>query len=248
MKSIVKQFCPPILWNSLLSLKTSLKTSSNSYSPSPIILHSDRQDLDIYWDDAMAKILETWGEGNVWNEIQFLMTNCEGSVLDIACGTGKTMEIISKFPNIEVYGIDISDLLISKAIERGISDSHLKVGDATSTNYPDDFFKHSYSIGSLEHFTNEGISQFISESHRITETSSFHMLPVSRSGKDEGWMKTLQSFHNNSVDWWLSRFHLSYPNIYVIDSCWNDEISVGKWFVCCKQIESFGQNADAKVN
>jgi len=234
MKSIVKQFCPPILWNSLLSLKTSLKASSNSYLSSPTNLHTDRQDLDVYWDDEMAKLLDTWGEGNVWNEIQFLMANCEGRVLDIACGTGKTMEIISKFPNVEVYGIDISDLLIGKAIERGILDSHLKVGDATSTNYLDNFFRYSYSIGSLEHFTNEGILQFITESYRVTEIASFHQIPVSRNGKDEGWVKSFQSYHNNSVDWWLSKFNLSYPNVYVIDSTWSDGISVGKWFVCCK--------------
>jgi len=248
MKSIVKQFCPPILWNSLSSLKTSLKTSSNSYLSSPTILHPDRQDLDIYWDDNMAKLLDTWGEGNVWNEIQFLMANCEGRVLDIACGTGKTMEIISKFPNIEVHGIDISDLLISKAIERGITNSHLAIGDATSTNYLDNFFKYSYSIGSLEHFTNEGISKFISESYRVTENSSFHMLPVSRSDKNEGWMKTLQSFHNNSVDWWLSKFHLSYPSVYIVDSYWNDDISVGKWFICYKNREEASQNANKKVD
>jgi len=231
MKGIVKNLCPPILWNYLSSLKKSLKLSSTSLSTGLI---SEHQDLEIYWNDEMAKILDTWGEGNVWNEIQFLMANCQGRVLDIACGTGKTMEIISKLPNIEVYGIDISDLLISKAIERGILNSHLKIGDATSINHSDNFFKYSYSIGSLEHFTNDGISKFISESHRVTEISSFHMLPVSRSSKDEGWMKTLQSFHNNSVDWWLSKFYLSYPQVYVIDSFWSDDISIGKWFICYK--------------
>jgi len=231
MKLVTKNLCPPILWNYLSSLRKSIRTSNNSFSTS---LTSEHQDLDIYWNDEMAKILDTWGEGNVWNEIQFLMANCQGRVLDIACGTGKTMEIVSKLPNIEVYGIDISDLLIGKAIERGIPNTHLNIGDATSTNYKDSFFKYSYSIGSLEHFTNNGISKFISESHRVTEIASFHMLPVSRSSKNEGWMKTLQSFHNNSVDWWLSKFSLSYPNVHVIDSYWYDEISVGKWFICYK--------------
>ena len=247
MKSTLKQLCPPILWDSLSSLRSSLKSSNNLPSPSsPTNLHSDHQDLDIYWNDEMAQLLETWGEGSVWSEIQFLMANCDGKVLDIACGTGKTMEIIFKFPAIEVHGIDISDLLISKALERGISQSYLKIGDATNTGYANNFFKYSYSIGSLEHFTNEGISQFISESYRITEIASFHMLPVSRSGKDEGWMKTLQSFHNNSVEWWLEKFYLSYPIVFVIDSCWNDGLSVGKWFVCFKNENEANKNAIAK--
>ncbi len=251
MKGIIKQICHPILWSFLSFLKSfkeALNDSSNFSMTSSFNLFKDgeRQDLDIYWNADMAKILETWGEGNVWSEIQFLMVNSKGRILDIACGTGKTIDIISKFSNIEVYGIDISDLLIRKAIERGISETHLKIGDATRMNYPDNFFNHSYSIGSLEHFTNEGISKFIAESFRVTETASFHMLPVSRSGRDEGWMKTLQSFHNNSVDWWLNKFYLSYPSVYVIDSCWNDKISVGKWFICYKDRNKVTKNGNSK--
>ena len=48
-------------------------------------------------------------------------------------------------------------------------------------------------------------------------------------------MKTLQSFHNNSVDWWLERFHTAYETVHVLDSAWNDRISVGKWFLCMKE-------------
>lgn len=58
----------------------------------------------------MAKMLETWGDGNVWSEIQFLMATCNGRVLDIACGTGKTMEIISQFRDVEVFGIVTKDV------------------------------------------------------------------------------------------------------------------------------------------
>jgi len=61
------------------------------------------------------------------------------------------------------------------------------------------------------------------------------MMPVSRSGDDEGWMTTLQSFHNNSVAWWVERFRTVYPTVHVFDSAWHDRISVGKWFVCMKE-------------
>jgi SAM-dependent methyltransferase len=234
MSNILQQVSPPVLWNLLVAIKKSLKKSLRALKKPDSSLSPDRQDLDLYWDANMAKLLETWGEGTVWSEVQFLMVNCNGKVLDIASGTGRTMEIVAKFPSIELYGIDISDLLISKALERGISNDRLKVGDATNTGYADKEFNYAYSIGSLEHFTESGILQFVSESYRVVDIASFHMVPVSRSGKDEGWMKTLQSFHNNSVDWWLAKFRLSYPNVFVIDSAWQDDISVGKWFVCYK--------------
>ena len=197
----------------------------------------DKQALDVYWDPKMAVILDTWGIGNTWNEIQLLFINASGTVLDIACGTGKVMQILEAYPNIEVHGFDISDFLIQKAIERGIARERLRVADATKTEYADDAFDYGYSIGSLEHFTEDGIAGFVTETYRITKKASFHMVPVSRSGRDEGWMKTLQSFHNNSVDWWVERYRAAYPVVHVLDSAWSDRISVGKWFICMKDVE-----------
>ncbi len=203
----------------------------------PAIAPRSGQDLGVYWDSEMAALLETWGEGNAWVEIQFLMVNCKGKVLDIACGTGKTIEKLASFQDLELHGFDISDFLIQKAIDRGIAKERLKVCDATKTGYETDAFDCSYSIGSLEHFTEEGIAQFISETCRITRHGSYHMIPVSRTGKDEGWIKTYQSYHNNSVAWWEKQFRRVYKNVYIIDSRWEDDISLGKWIICFKEGE-----------
>jgi ubiquinone/menaquinone biosynthesis C-methylase UbiE len=194
----------------------------------------DAQALDIYWDPKMAALLEMWGEGNAWNEIQLLLLNARGTVLDIACGTGKVMSILRAYSNIEVHGVDISDFLINKAVERGLARDRLRVADATKTGYPDGAFDYGYSIGSLEHFTADGIVAFMAEAHRITRVASFHQIPVSRSGRDEGWIKGLQSFHNNSVGWWLERYRAAYDTVHVLESSWHDPISVGKWFLCMK--------------
>jgi len=232
LNKILSQLCPPIILNGLIRSKSIVNKILHLNKIKNVA--GDEQDLKVYWDADMARVLETWGEGNAWHEIKFLMINCKGKVLDIACGTGKTLEIISQMPSLEVFGCDISDFLIGKAIERGIKRDHLQVCDATNTGYPDNYFAYAYSIGSLEHFTEDGIARFVSECHRITQKTSFHMIPVSRSGKDEGWMKTYQSFHNNSVQWWMSKYKMAYGSVYVLDSTWNDDISVGKWFICMK--------------
>ncbi|MGH9032547.1 MAG: class I SAM-dependent methyltransferase, partial [Acidimicrobiia bacterium] len=107
--------------------------------------------------------------------------------------------------------------------------------DATRTDYDDDQFDYSYSIGSLEHFTEEGIGNFLVECKRITHRSSFHQIPVSATGDDEGWVKDgRQSFFNNSVDWWMQWFTAAYPTVLVLDSGWKSRMSVGKWFICVK--------------
>ena len=48
-----------------------------------------------------------------------------------------------------------------------INHQNLKVADATNTGYEKDQFDYSYSIGSLEHFTEKGIAQFINETSKI---------------------------------------------------------------------------------
>ena len=228
MKELLRDLCPPAAWRALQRLKASLGTTLQTHG------HCNTQDLGVYWDPAMAQLLETWGEGNVWDEIQLLLVNCSGRVLDIACGTGKTMAVLTPMTQLELHGFDISDLLIKKAIERGLSQDRLRVADATKMPYPDQAFDYSYSIGSLEHFTESGIDQFVQEAARVTRVASFHMMPTSRSQRDEGWMKTYQSCHNNSIAWWTKRLIQGFPYVRVLPSHWNDPISVGTWFVCSK--------------
>jgi ubiquinone/menaquinone biosynthesis C-methylase UbiE len=225
LRTIARDFCPPLVWRNLSMLRDRIRPHQQPGA-------EGRQDLAIYWDAEMAQVLETWGDGNAWNEIQFLMSQATGKALDIACGTGKVISLLAEAPGLEVHGCDISDLLIGKAIGRGIPAAHLKVCDATQLPYPNGAYDYSYSIGSLEHFTEEGIGKFISEAARITRVGSFHMMPTSRSGRDEGWMKTYQSFHNCSPAWWVSRFERAFGHVRVLDSTWNDRISVGKWFLC----------------
>lgn len=196
------------------------------------VADSSKQDLDLYWDPKMADLLEIWGEENVWNEIQMFFSALSGTVLDIACGTGITTIKLNKFDSLKVFGCDISDLLIDRAIEKGIDKNTLTVCDATEMPYADNQFDYSFSIGSLEHFTDEGIDKFISEARRVTSKASFHMLPTSKSKVNEGWMKTLQSFHNNNNEWWIEKFSKSFTSVIPLRSKWEDRISDGYWFVC----------------
>lgn len=240
MKEVIRQICPPILWKSLSGTRQILNKknipSDNSILPKISIENPDCQELEIYWNETMSEALETWGEGTVWHELKFLMMGLEGKVLDIACGTGKNIDDLKGLSSLDLYGCDISDFLIEKAIKRGISPLKLKVCDATMTGFEDNFFDYSYSIGSFEHFTQDGIDKVISESSRITQVCSFHQIPVSLNDKNEGWINDeLQSFFNNSIDWWLERFNKSYPDTIVVESLWRSSMSKGVWFICLKK-------------
>jgi SAM-dependent methyltransferase len=236
LKAMARRVCPPLVWNYLAAVRRSFGGPGSATAPHAKS-HPDAglvQDLSLYWDERTAEILEHWGEGNAWSEIELIMAGRSGRVLDIACGTGRVMALLGRYPSLEVSGIDISDFLIGKAIERGLPADRLTVGDATRLQFADDSFDYAYSIGSLEHFTELGVAQFISECHRVTRSASFHMIPISRSGTDEGWIKTHQSFHNNSCEWWWQRFRARYAHVQMVDSRWEDAISLGKWFICMR--------------
>jgi ubiquinone/menaquinone biosynthesis C-methylase UbiE len=227
MKATVKQLVPPLLWTALSNARARAKGLRASAGADP-----SHQSLEDYWDPKMAEMLDHWGEDNVWIDVQLLFANARGRVLDIACGTGKVMELLAANPAIEVHGFDISDMLIDKAAERGIARERLRVCDATKMDYANDAFDFGYSIGSLEHFTGDGLIACLQECKRVVRGTSFHQIPVSADGKDHGWIRTFQSYYNNSVEWWLERYASVFPDVRAVDSTWRDTISKGKWFVC----------------
>ena len=234
MNKIIKSLLPPIVVDIARKLKNTVIQQQNNtggqYTNDP-----NKQDLDIYWTTDMANQLEEWGKNHTWIEIECLLVNCKGKVLDIACGTGVNIKSLSKFPFLDLYGFDISDKLLEIAKLKGIDSDRLRVMDATKTNYEDNEFDYSYSIGSLEHFTDEGISLFLEECSRYTRVAGFHMIPVSEDNEDHGWIVKGQSYFNNSIVWWLTKFEPHFSKVYVLDSGWKDHgVSIGKWFICFK--------------
>jgi SAM-dependent methyltransferase len=193
----------------------------------------DRQDTEIYFDPAFAEILETWAVTNAWREIQFLLGDRTGKVLDLACGTGRTHDFIKRFSGLEYYGCDISSMLIERGIKRGISEERLRVQDATRLEYAIGEFDYLFSIGSLEHFTLDGLRSALVECRRVCRGINFHQIPVSLSGLNEGWITPHQSYWNNSEKWWDAIFRSAFgDDVWMMSSKWRDVQSRGVWFIC----------------
>jgi ubiquinone/menaquinone biosynthesis C-methylase UbiE len=175
-------------------------------------------------------------EGSDSVEITSIMKrNSCGKALDIACGTGKVMCILENLQNLEIHGCDISDFLLMKAEEKGVSKNRLVCCDAQKMNYSRHEFDYAYTIGSLEHFTEEGITSLLKEANRVAKKMSFHMIPVSKSNLDEGWIQPYQSYYNNSIDWWLNLAKPIFPRVTYLNSKWNDPRSLGIWLICDHQ-------------
>jgi len=192
-----------------------------------------RQDTNLYFDPNFAELLEIWGNDSVWPEIRVLLGQRSGKVLDLACGTGRTFDFLKDFERLHYYGCDISEPLIDRAANRGIPRDQLKVTDATRLDYADREFDYVFSIGSLEHFTVEGLASAISECRRVYRGVNFHQVPVSKSGFDEGWITPYQAYWNNSEQWWIEQFRRSFGDqVWSMTSRWSDRQSRGAWFIC----------------
>lgn len=227
-----KELCPPLLYRWLARTRWAVRNMLRRDHG-----RGDAQELDVYWSSSFAKQVDTWGDGTVWDEIQMLLFAARGSVLDIACGTAAAMARVAALSNLDCHGCDISDHLISVAAGQS-QGSKLVRCDATRLPYLDGSFDYAYSIGSLEHFTRDGIELAVAESGRVTRRAAFHMVPVSRSGQDEGWIQRDQGLFNNSSTWWKAVFERHFERVVELNSRWQDSSSRGRWYLCTKRKES----------
>jgi SAM-dependent methyltransferase len=231
--SLIKELVPPVVVRGARRMRSrhqSAADTTHDLGGQPKM----GEDRSIFCNRDLADLLEHWAEGNAWNEIQYLMAGRTGRVLDIGCGPGTGIAILQRFSALEVYGCDLSDMLIKRAIERGIRESHLTAADATALPYADGSFEWGFTLGVLHYLTDENIGKVLRECRRVVSGTTFHQIPVERHGNDMGWIKTFQSVQNNSLDWWKARFGSVYARVDILDSSWADHVSVGKWVICQK--------------
>ena len=236
MKNLIRIITPPIIYNALVFVYRKA-TSRNQIEKANIVFHGsniESQELDTYWSKTMLEKLETWGETDAWVELDCLFAFRSGTVLDVACGTGVNMKALDLYEGLNNFGIDISDVLVNKAIEKGISRERIFIGDA-SENLPfeDSFFDFHYSVGSLEHFTLEGLDKTLTLIGQKSKKDAigFHQVPVSADGTNMGWItRHDQSYWNNNEEFWIDQFEKHFKKVSIIRSSWKDQgVSKGIW-------------------
>jgi microcystin synthetase protein McyJ len=97
------------------------------------------------------------------------------TLLDVGFGYGdQDIYIATKIPNLNIYGINISDIQVKKAQqqveEKGLSDQiFLEKGDAISLNYKDNTFDTILAIESAFHFNTR--EKFLKEAYRTLKNT-----------------------------------------------------------------------------
>jgi len=118
----------------------------------------------------------------------------KGKILDAPCGTGKLGNLLKDKGGLELYGLDISPLMIEVASKTGVYHK-LEVGDMGNLSYPKEFFDVVYVSRFFMLF--EDITPFLSEIKRVLQPDglfifdnirrSIHNLLNATIGMAEGW-------------------------------------------------------------
>lgn len=140
--------------------------------------------------------------------------NFSGKILDVGCGMGGVLSLISKDEPIEKFGIDFSAVGIKKCIQR--MDGCFCIGDIHNIPYEDNFFDRVICIQTLEHIDN--VEQVVSEIWRVLKVNGMALItvPYKPHGRD-----TLRLHINRFSTKNLSKlFELKYSikSIYVINN------------------------------
>ena len=93
-------------------------------------------------------------------------------VLDIACGTGKNIEmLLRENKNIKIIGIDIAEEMLKKAQKN--KHCSFALCSALSLPFKNNAFDFAYSLGLTEYFDSNALKKFFSELYRVLKSNSF---------------------------------------------------------------------------
>lgn len=88
------------------------------------------------------------------------------NVLDVGCGTGPVIELLSKkYPEKHFVGLDITPAMIEVAQSKKLPNAKFIVGDAENLPFGDGSFDAVLCANSFHHYPNPGA--FLREAHRV---------------------------------------------------------------------------------
>lgn len=96
-------------------------------------------------------------------------------LLDVGCGTGELLKyLISKYPSIRFYGVDISEKMLEVAQSKLTESVNLLLGDAENLPFDNDVFDFVICNDSFHHYPNP--QKAIFEFHRVLQNKGILLI------------------------------------------------------------------------
>jgi SAM-dependent methyltransferase len=130
-------------------------------------------------------------------------------ILDVGCGKGFLLYDFTKVvPDLEIYGIDISDYAIANSKEE--IKNRLQVGNATSLPFPDNHFDFVFSITTLHNLHCYDLDKALREIERVGKQNKYICVESYRTEEEKAnllyWQVTCEAFNTpEEWDWWFKQ-------------------------------------------
>ncbi len=113
-----------------------------------------------------------WGISKFWlyslqkKAVSYLKLKNNLKILDVGCGTGDSLVLLNRLnPNIDLYGLDISEEMLKKARKKLNEKGVLKLGDVENTSFKSNFFDFVITTEAFHHFPNPDLA--LKEIYRV---------------------------------------------------------------------------------
>lgn len=122
------------------------------------------------------------------------------TILDLGCGNGNILKILEEKIDADLYGLDLSENMISQAKKNLKSEVNLTVGDSENLPYDNNKFDIVICNASFHHYTNP--ERALTEIKRILKKDGVFILG-DPTGPFDWYLKVLNYFlkHSNSGDY-----------------------------------------------
>lgn len=128
----------------------------------------DRVEDTHWWFVGRRAILETFLRGIIQNPNSKIQNP---RILDVGCGTGANLEMLSQFGSAE--GVDVSDEALDFCRRKGLT---VQKGLAETLPYADESFDITTALDVIEHLDDDVAG--LKEMHRVTETGGYSLIFV----------------------------------------------------------------------
>lgn len=130
-------------------------------------------------------------------------------ILDVGCGKGFLLYDFTKVvPVLELHGIDISEYAIQNA-KSEVKDC-LRLGNATSLPFPDNYFDFVFSINTLHNLHCYDLDKALREIERVSKKHKYICVESYRNEEEKAnllyWQVTCEAFNTpEEWEWWFKQ-------------------------------------------
>lgn len=121
----------------------------------------------------------------------------EDSVLDVACGNGRLLRMLSQKASIHAYGADVSEEMIAAA-QRRLPNAVFRVSSAEKIDFPDSSFDFVTVCCAFHHFTKP--DAFMQEASRVLKKNGKLVIAELSPGAVARWLDNLVIPHMGMGD------------------------------------------------